>query len=90
VASGRADQRFDLAGEGAVVDGAIERAGAFALDDRGQVRRALTAALAYEHHVDAVPAWHVTMNALDALHSTGRVGVAQDQRRPLHRDAIDE
>jgi len=86
----RSDQSFDLAGEGAVVHRAIERAAAFPLDDRGESRRALAAALTHEHHVHPMPAWHVAVNALDALDGAGRVRVAQNQRGSLHRDAIDE
>ena len=86
----RSDQGFDLTGESAVIDGAIERAAALALYDRGQIGRALAAALAHEHDVDAMATGDVAMNALDALDSARRIRVAQDERGPLHRDAVDE
>ena len=88
--SRRSDQGFDLADERAIVHGAVERTATFALDERRQVRCALAAALADEDDVDAVTARHVAVNALDALHPARRVGIAENQRRPLHRDAADE
>ena len=86
----RPDQGFDLASERAVVHRPIEGAAAFALDDRGQVERALTAALPYEHHVDAVTTRYVAVNALHTLDRSRRVRIAQNQSRPLHRDTIHE
>src|SRR5207253_8555836 len=86
----RTDQGFNLAGKRRVRHRAIERAATLALDDRRQVGRALATPLANEYDIDAMSARHIAMNALDALDRARRVGVAQDERGALHRDAIDQ
>jgi hypothetical protein len=50
----------------------------------------MSAALANEDDVHTMPARHVAVNALDALYSARCIGIAKDERRALHGDAVDE
>lgn len=84
------DQRLDLASERGVVDRAVERPAAFALDDVRELGRAVGATLADEHHVHPMTAGDVAMDALHTLHGAWRVRVAKDERGALHRHSVDQ
>jgi hypothetical protein len=89
VPSWRTDQGLNLACERAVIYGSLERAAAFAFDDRRQIGSVLVGAVTHEHHVDAMATRDIAMNAFDAFDGAGCVGVAQDQRRALNGHAVD-